>query len=74
MIDYCTNPSCREPLGVDHVQLVTTGHVRRFCSVECIEPSRQAFERARAEAYQSSQSGPDVMIRRMGFTMENRRP
>jgi hypothetical protein len=32
----CANPACRAHLGTDHVTLVTTCHVRRFCSVECI--------------------------------------
>jgi hypothetical protein len=32
----CANILCRAPLGVDHVTLVTTMHVRRFCTVECI--------------------------------------
>jgi len=32
----CANLACRVDLGADHVTLVTTCHVRRFCSVECI--------------------------------------
>lgn len=40
----CANPLCRVPLGVDHVTLVTTAHVRRFCWVGCIEPGRRASD------------------------------
>ena len=43
-IDTCANPACRTKLDVDHITLITTAHVRRFCSVECIEPSRLAHE------------------------------
>jgi hypothetical protein len=32
----CENPFCNDPLRADHVTLVTTGHVRRFCTVECL--------------------------------------
>jgi hypothetical protein len=32
----CENPFCNEPLTPDHVTLITTGHVRRFCEVECL--------------------------------------
>jgi hypothetical protein len=39
---HCTNPKCQLPIGVDHVTLVTTCHVRRFCSVECIAESQKA--------------------------------
>ena len=38
----CANSRCRAALGVDHVTLVTTVHVRRFCSVECIAEGQQA--------------------------------
>lgn len=40
----CENPACDRPLRVDHVVLVTTKHVRRFCSVECIHESQQIHE------------------------------
>lgn len=39
-ITLCENPSCDVELGVDHVTLITTAHVRRFCSVECIAISQ----------------------------------
>jgi len=72
---YCTNPSCREPLGTDHVLLVTTAHVRRFCSVECIEPSRQAFERARAVAYSETRGGDvEGFIARLDHKVRYQRP
>lgn len=32
----CENPACGKPLHVDHVLLITTAHVRRFCDVECV--------------------------------------
>ena len=38
----CDNPGCRVHLGVDHVTLITTCHVRRFCSVECITDGHRA--------------------------------
>ncbi len=41
---FCANPACIIKLSVDHVTLTTSAHVRRFCSVECIEPSRLAYE------------------------------
>lgn len=38
----CANSRCRAPLPVDHVTLVTTRHVRRFCTVECIAEGQRA--------------------------------
>jgi hypothetical protein len=38
----CANAKCRQPLTVDHVTLITTAHVRRFCSVECIAEGHRA--------------------------------
>jgi len=38
----CENPKCPNHLEIDHVTLVTTCHVRRFCSVECIAESQKA--------------------------------
>lgn len=38
----CANNRCTVPLNVDHVTLVTTGHVRRFCSVECVAEGHEA--------------------------------
>ena len=35
----CENPNCYERLYVDHVTLVTTAHVRRFCTVDCLVES-----------------------------------
>jgi len=38
--------TCGLPLSADHVLLVTTAHLRRFCSVECVvEGHRQWMER-----------------------------
>lgn len=70
---YCANPSCREPLGPDHVLLVTTAHARHFCSVECVEPARQAWARARVAAYQSSE-GPVLYSDRLDHMMTRQRP
>lgn len=39
----CENKRCGRKLSVDHVTLVTTAHVRRFCCVECIHEGQQAF-------------------------------
>ncbi|MGH7611639.1 MAG: hypothetical protein ACREN4_06440 [Candidatus Dormibacteria bacterium] len=38
----CANPDCGHVLDVDHVTLVTTTHVRRFCSVGCIAKGERA--------------------------------
>jgi len=38
----CENTRCGRKLAVDHVTLVTTAHVRRFCCVECIHEGQQA--------------------------------
>jgi hypothetical protein len=47
---HCANPRCGRALGVDHVTMVTTTHVRRFCTVECITEGQQcAMEAARVE-------------------------
>ena len=40
---YCANERCRTRLGVDHVTLATTNHVRRFCSVDCISEGHEAL-------------------------------
>jgi len=32
----CENPLCHEALKVDHVTVITTAHVRRFCDLECV--------------------------------------
>lgn len=32
----CANRKCRAKLGDDPVTVITTRHVRKFCSVECI--------------------------------------
>jgi len=33
---YCANPDCRLPLTADHVILITTRHLRRFCGLPCV--------------------------------------
>ena len=38
----CANLLCAAPLDVDHVVLITTVHVRQFCSVECIHEGQEA--------------------------------
>lgn len=38
----CANPNCGAELGVDHVTLITTAHIRRFCCVECIAAGNEA--------------------------------
>jgi hypothetical protein len=38
----CANIECCEELGRDHVTLVTTAQVRRFCSVDCIAAGQLA--------------------------------
>lgn len=47
---HCANPACRRPLAVDHVTLVTTAHVRRFCSVDCIADGQRAIREAIVQA------------------------
>jgi hypothetical protein len=42
----CANLNCRQPLGHDHVVLLTTAHLRRFCSVECIAAGQKAWQDA----------------------------
>jgi hypothetical protein len=32
----CENPRCGCVLEIDHVTLLTTEHVRRFCTVDCV--------------------------------------
>ncbi|WP_141581275.1 hypothetical protein [Actinomadura sp. WMMA1423] len=39
----CANLQCRKPLDRDHVTLVTTAHMRRFCSVLCITEGQVAW-------------------------------
>jgi len=39
----CANLNCRRELGTDHVTLITTGHMRRFCCVECIGNGLEAW-------------------------------
>jgi hypothetical protein len=39
----CANERCGKPLHADHVTLVTTAHVRRFCTVECITEGHEAW-------------------------------
>ena len=40
----CENPRCGIDLHTDHVTLITTKHVRRFCSVECLSESAHLHE------------------------------
>lgn len=42
----CANADCRAELERDHVTLITTLHVRRFCSVECIADGQRAHHAA----------------------------
>jgi hypothetical protein len=37
----CENENCKNLLSADHVSVVTTQHVRRFCSMECVVESFQ---------------------------------
>jgi hypothetical protein len=39
----CANLRCRRQLSKDHVTLLTTTHMRRFCSVECIIEGQKAW-------------------------------
>jgi len=39
----CANLNCRRELGQDPVILITTAHMRRFCSVECITDGQAAW-------------------------------
>jgi hypothetical protein len=32
----CENSACGRKLSVDHITVVTTFHVRRFCTMECV--------------------------------------
>lgn len=40
----CANIDCLQELEVDHVVLLTTAHMRRFCSVECIGQGKEAWD------------------------------
>jgi len=40
----CANLNCRRRLEVDHVTLITTTHMRRFCSVDCIVEGQTAWQ------------------------------
>lgn len=42
----CANLECCEVVGRDHVTLITTAHMRRFCSVECITVGKRAHDLA----------------------------
>lgn len=42
----CANTRCGVVLDIDHVVLVTTVHMRRFCSVECITQGQEAHHAA----------------------------
>jgi hypothetical protein len=51
--DRCANLECQAVLGIDHVTLTTTRHIRRFCTVDCIGEGQQAWRNvlfAQAEA------------------------
>lgn len=39
----CANLKCRAALGQDHVTLITTAHMRRFCSVYCVVDGLEAW-------------------------------
>jgi hypothetical protein len=43
---HCANIECCEELGRDHVTLITTANMRRFCSVECIAAGQRADDLA----------------------------
>jgi hypothetical protein len=45
----CANIECCEELGRDHVTLITTAQVRRFCSVDCIAAGQRADRLAAGE-------------------------
>jgi hypothetical protein len=46
----CANQRCNKPLEADHVIMLTTMHMRRFCCVECIaEGQRAHIERILAD-------------------------
>ena len=38
----CANRKCGRELTRDHVIMITTMHMRRFCSVECIAEGQRA--------------------------------
>lgn len=40
----CANLRCKRELGRDHVTLITTAHMRRFCSVLCITEGQAAWQ------------------------------
>jgi len=42
----CANIECCDELGRDHVTLITTAQVRRFCSVDCITAGQRADDLA----------------------------
>lgn len=39
----CANLRCRRPVGGDHVTLLTTAHMRRFCDVDCVAQGDQVW-------------------------------
>jgi hypothetical protein len=43
---HCANPGCARLLTADHVILLTTMHMRRFCCVECIAEGKRAADAA----------------------------
>jgi hypothetical protein len=57
----CANERCQRPLGIDHVTMITTAHLRRFCTVECIAEGQDAhYDAIMAEVYGVT---PDEMRR-----------
>jgi hypothetical protein len=43
--DRCANLDCLRELSDDPVMVSTTRHARRFCSVACVSPGEQAWQR-----------------------------
>lgn len=39
----CVNPRCKAELEADHVLLVTTTKIRRFCHVGCLIESHEIY-------------------------------
>jgi hypothetical protein len=54
----CANLNCQKELKIDHVILLTTMHMRRFCSVECITEGQIAhYENLAQEVWQEGRQG-----------------
>jgi hypothetical protein len=61
---YCANPDCGAALGVDHVTVTTTTHVRRFCGMWCVARG-YILSRLRLEAEIQADASEAEAVRRL---------